>query len=53
MEDIYYSPAEYNQNDLFSKTESVKPDRTSEDLLFQIMLELGATLDSKIEQIEI
>ena len=53
MEDIYYSPAEYNQQTLFSKTESVKPDRTSEDLLFQVMLELGATLDSKMEQIEI
>lgn len=53
MEDIYYSPAEYNQQTLFAKTESVKPDRTSEDLLFQVMLELGATLDSKIEQIEI
>ncbi len=53
MEDIYYSPTEYNQNDLFSKTESVKSDRTSEDLLFQVMLELGATLDSKIEQIGI
>lgn len=53
MEDIYYSPAEYNQLTLFAKTESVKLDRTSEDLLFQVMLELGATLDSKIEQIEI
>lgn len=53
MQDIYYSPAEYNQQTLFAKTESVKPDRTSEDLLFQVMLELGATLDSKIEQIEI
>lgn len=53
MEDIYYSPAEYDQQTLFAKTESVKPDRTSEDLLFQVMLELGATLDSKIEQIEV
>lgn len=53
MEDIYYSPAEYNQQILFTKTESVKSDRTSEDLLFQVMLELGATLDSKIEQIKI
>ena len=53
MEDIYYSPAEYNQQTLFAKTESVKSDRTSEDLLFQVMLELGATLDSKIEQIGI
>lgn len=53
MKDIYYSPAEYDQQTLFAKTESVKPDRTSEDLLFQVMLELGATLDSKIEQTEI
>ena len=53
MEDIYYSPTEYNQNDLFSKTESIKTDRTSEDLLFQVMLELGVTLDSKIERMEI
>ena len=53
MQDIYYSPAEYNQQTLFTKTESVKPDRTSEDLLFQVMLELGATLDSKIERMEI
>lgn len=53
MQDIYYSPVEYNQNDLFLKTESIKPDRTSEDLLFQVMLELGATLDCKIEQMEI
>ena len=53
MEDIYYSPAEYNQQTLFTKAESVKSHRTSEDLLFQVMLELGATLDSKIEQKEI
>lgn len=53
MEDIYYSPAEYDQQTLFTKTENVKSDRTSEDLLFQVMLELGATLNSKIEQIEI
>lgn len=53
MENIYYSPTEYNQQTLFAKTENVKSNRTSEDLLFQVMLELGATLDSKIEQIEI
>lgn len=52
MEDVYYSPAEYSQQNLFAKTENVKPDRTSEDLLFQVMLELGATLDSKIERTE-
>ena len=49
MEDIYYSPGDINQANLFSLVDNVKPDRTSEDLLFQVMLELGATLDSKIE----
>ena len=49
MEDIYYSPKDISQPDLFSQIENVKPDRTGEDLLFQVMLELGATLDSKIE----
>ena len=49
MEDIYYSPGDINQANLFSLVDNVKPDRTAEDLLFQVMLELGATLDSKIE----
>ena len=49
MEDIYYSPGDINQANLFSLVDNVKPDRTSEDLLFQVMLELGAMLDSKIE----
>lgn len=49
MEDIYYSPKDISQATLFSQVNNVKPDRTSEDLLFQVMLELGATLDSKIE----
>jgi adenine-specific DNA-methyltransferase len=50
MEDIYYSPMDTDQRDLFNMVDNVKPDRTSEDLLFQVMLELGATLDSKIEE---
>ena len=50
MEDVYYSPAEYDQQMLFNQVDNVKPDRTGEDLLFQVMLELGATLDSKIRQ---
>jgi adenine-specific DNA-methyltransferase len=53
MEDVYYAPAEYDQKDLFAKTDNVKSDRTAEDLLFQVMLELGATLDSKIESTEV
>ena len=49
MQDIYYSPKDISQADLFSQVDNVKPDRTGEDLLFQVMLELGATLDSKLE----
>lgn len=53
MQDVYYSPAETEQGDLFSLVDNVKDDRTGEDLLFQVMLELGATLDSKIERQEV
>lgn len=49
MRDVYYSPADTAQANLFSQVDNVKEDRTPEDLLFQVMLELGATLDSKIE----
>ena len=48
MEDIYYTPKDISQANLFSLVDNVKFDRTAEDLLFQVMLELGATLDSKI-----
>lgn len=48
MEDIYYAPNDISQATLFTQVDNVKPDRTGEDLLFQVMLELGATLDSKI-----
>ncbi len=53
MEVIYYTPKDISQADLFSLVDNVKQDRTSEDLLFQVMLELGATLDSKIETMEV
>ena len=49
MEDIYYTPKDISQANLFSLVDNVKSDRTAEDLLFQVMLELGSTLDSKIE----
>ena len=50
MKEVYYSPKDTDQRDLFSLVDNVKDDRTGEDLLFQVMLELGATLDSKIEE---
>lgn len=53
MKEVFYSPKETTQQDLFALVDNVKDDRTSEDLLFQVMLELGATLDSKIEESEV
>ena len=53
MEDIYYSPKETEQANLFNLVDNVKPGRSAEDLLFQVMLDLGATLDSKIEKTEV
>ena len=50
MKDVFYSPKETSQLELFKMVDNVKDDRTSGDLLFQVMLELGATLDSKIEE---
>ena len=53
MEDVYYAPAEVKQEQMSLFAENVKYGRTSKDLLFQTMLELGATLDSKIEETKI
>lgn len=50
MKDVYYNPSEYEQS-LFSRLEdNIKEDRTPEDLLFQVMLDLGVLLSSKIEE---
>ena len=50
MKDVYYNPAEYEPS-LFTRLEdNIKEDRTPEDLLFQIMLDLGVLLSSKIEE---
>lgn len=47
MEDVYYTPQEFTMQSLFN--ENVKADRTGEDLLFQVMLDLGIELSAKIE----
>ena len=47
MEDVYYSPDHLDKQDLFKN--NIKNDRTAEDLLFQVMLDLGIMLSSKIE----
>ena len=53
MENVYYTPDEVGQQDLFSLGDNVKEDRTPEDLLFQVMLDLGVLLSSSIEVKEI
>ncbi len=50
MKDIYYNPAQIQQQSLFDSTDNIKEDRTPEDLLFQVMLDLGVLLSSKIEE---
>ena len=50
MKEVYYNPAEYEVN-MFSRLEdNIKEDRAPEDLLFQVMLDLGVLLSSKIEE---
>ena len=47
MEEVYYTPQEFSMGSLFN--ENVKSDRTNEDLLFQVMLDLGIELSAQIE----
>lgn len=49
MKDVYYNPAEYEPSLFTSLEDNIKEDRTSEDLLFQVMLDLGILLSSKIQ----
>lgn len=50
MKDVYYSPADFDMNLLDMMADNIKEDRTPEDLLFQVMLDLGVELSSKIEE---
>ena len=50
MKDVYYNPADYNFSMLSAFEDNIKEDRTPEDLLFQVMLDLGVLLSSKIEE---
>ena len=50
MKDVYYNPEEYNYSMFDELINNIKGDRTPEDLLFQIMLDLGVLLSSKIEE---
>lgn len=53
MKNVYYHPDEYNSTLFDMLEDNIKEDRTPEDLLFQVMLDLGVLLSSKIEQTEI
>lgn len=49
MKEVYYNPAEYEASLFSSLEDNIKEDRTPEDLLFQVMLDLGILLSSKIQ----
>lgn len=53
MKDVYYKPSDYKQMNIEQYADNIKEDRTPEDLLFQVMLDLGILLSSKIEETEI
>ena len=50
MKEVYYNPSEYVPDMFDSLTDNIKEDRTPEDLLFQVMLDLGVLLSSKIKE---
>ena len=53
MKDVYYRPNDLDQNTLLDYADNIKDDRTPEDLLIQVMLDLGILLSSKVEEVEI
>lgn len=53
MQDVYYKPQDYSQDNLDLFADNVKPDRTADDLLAQIMLDWGLPLSLKIEQVKV
>ncbi|WP_258104669.1 site-specific DNA-methyltransferase [Marinoscillum sp. MHG1-6] len=53
MQDVYYKPQDYNQSNLDLFADNVKPDRTADDLLAQVMLDWGLPLSLKIEQVDV
>lgn len=53
MEDVYYTPNDLNERDLFNSVDNVKSDRTPLDLLFQVLPELNIEFSARIEEKEI
>lgn len=53
MEDVFYTPEDFDAKDIFTTVDNVKPDRTPLDLLFQVLPELNIELSAKIETKEV
>ncbi|WP_461134941.1 site-specific DNA-methyltransferase [Spirosoma lituiforme] len=53
MQDVYYRPQDYNQDQLEIFADNIKSDRSADDLLAQVMLDWGLPLSYKIDQFEI
>ena len=53
MEDVYYTPDNFDGVNLFTLVDNVKQNRSSEDLLFQVMLDLGIELSATIRSEEL
>lgn len=53
MEDVFYTPDKFEPSLLDNLVDNIKADRSGEDLLFQVMLNLGIELSAKIERKEI
>ena len=49
MKDVYYTPDELDPSIFDNLVDNIKEDRSPEDLLFQVMLDLGILLSSKIK----
>ncbi|MDH1557219.1 site-specific DNA-methyltransferase [Stutzerimonas stutzeri] len=50
MKDVYYRPDQLSQADLFESVDNVKPDRSAEDLLFQVLVDWGVDLSLPIRR---
>jgi len=53
MQDVFYKPQDYDQTNLDLFGDNVKPDRTADDLLAQVMLDWGLPLSLKIDQVDV
>lgn len=50
MQDVYYRPDQIDQKDLLATVDNIKPDRSAEDLLFQVLVDWGVDLTLPIKR---